>query len=103
MSGDLRDLYQQVILDHQRSARNFHALPQANRESQGHNPLCGDKVTVYVDLEGDVAVAHYLYTSASEDKDDNVEISNGRYTDVLIRTDDGWKFIAWHGGDDDQN
>ena len=54
-------------------------------------------------VEGDVAVAHYLYTSASEDKDDNVEISNGRYTDVLIRTDDGWKFIAWHGGDDDQN
>jgi len=52
-------------------------------------------------VHGDVAVAHYFYTSASQDKDDQVEVSNGRYTDVLVRTDDGWKFIAWHGGDDD--
>ena len=53
-------------------------------------------------VEGDVAVAHYFYTSAYEDKDEEVEVSNGRYTDVLVRTDDGWKFIAWHGGDDDE-
>ena len=51
-------------------------------------------------VEGDVAVAHYLYTSAFESKDGEVEVSNGRFTDVLIRTEDGWKFIAWHGGDD---
>ena len=52
-------------------------------------------------VEGDVAIAHYLYTSAFRDKDDEIEMNNGRYTDILIRTDDGWKFIAWHGGDDD--
>ena len=52
-------------------------------------------------VDGDIAIAHYLYTSAYQDKDDEVEVSNGRYTDVLVRTDDGWKFIAWHGGDDD--
>jgi ketosteroid isomerase-like protein len=52
-------------------------------------------------VHGDVAVAHYFYTTAFKDKDDEVEVSNGRYTDVLVRTDDGWKFIAWHGGDDD--
>ena len=52
-------------------------------------------------VNGDTAVAHYLYTSAYEDNDGEVEISNGRFTDVLVRTDDGWKFIAWHGGDDD--
>lgn len=52
-------------------------------------------------VSGDTAVAHYLYTSAWEDNDGDVEISNGRYTDVLVRTDDGWKFIAWHGGADD--
>lgn len=52
-------------------------------------------------VEGDVAVAHYLYTTAYEDKNEIVELNNGRYTDVLIRTPDGWKFIAWHGGDDD--
>ena len=51
-------------------------------------------------VHGDVAIAHYLYTSAYRDKDDKVEMSNGRYTDILVRTDDGWKFIAWHGGDD---
>lgn len=53
-------------------------------------------------IEGDVAVAHYLYTSAFEDKKGDVEISNGRFTDVLVRTEDGWKFLAWHGGDDDE-
>jgi ketosteroid isomerase-like protein len=50
-------------------------------------------------VHGDVAVAHYFYTSANQDKDDEVEVSNGRYTDVLVRTDDGWKFLSWHGGD----
>lgn len=53
-------------------------------------------------VDGDVAVAHYLYTSAFESKDGEVEVSNGRFTDVLIRTESGWKFIAWHGGDDDE-
>lgn len=52
-------------------------------------------------VNGDVAIAHYLYTNAVRDKDGDVEIANGRYTDVLVRTGDGWKFIAWHGGDDD--
>ncbi len=52
-------------------------------------------------VHDDIAIAHYLYTNAFEDKKDELEMSNGRYTDVLVRTDDGWKFIAWHGGDDD--
>lgn len=52
-------------------------------------------------VHDDVAIAHYVYTSAYEDKDGKVEVTNGRYTDVLVRTDDGWKFIAWHGGDDE--
>lgn len=51
-------------------------------------------------VHDDVAVAHYLYSSAFEPKDGKIEMSNGRYTDVLIRSDDGWKFLAWHGGDD---
>ena len=52
-------------------------------------------------VHGDLAIAHYLYSSAYQDKDDKVEMNNGRYTDVLVRTEEGWKFIAWHGGDDD--
>ena len=53
MSSDLGDLYQEVILDHNRKPRNFGELPGANRRAVGHNPLCGDRITVQVDLEGD--------------------------------------------------
>ena len=54
-----------------------------------------------ITVHGDVAVAHYLYSTAFKDKKGEIEMSNGRYTDVLVRTEDGWKFVAWHGGDDD--
>jgi nitrogen fixation NifU-like protein len=50
---DLTDLYQSVILDHNRRPRNYQVLPTANRVGSGNNPLCGDEVTVYVKLEGD--------------------------------------------------
>jgi len=54
-------------------------------------------------VRDDIAIAHYLFTSAdkSKSKDGKIETSNGRYTDILIRTDEGWKFIAWSGGSDD--
>ena len=51
--SELRDLYQEVILDHNRHPRNFGPLPAANRRAEGNNPLCGDRVTVYLDVEGD--------------------------------------------------
>jgi len=50
---DLTDLYQSVILDHNRRPRNYKVLPAANRVGSGNNPLCGDEVTVYVELDGD--------------------------------------------------
>jgi len=53
MGDDLRDLYQQVILDHNRSPRNRGALEGANRRAEGHNPLCGDRVTIYATVEDD--------------------------------------------------
>lgn len=52
--SDLQDLYQEVIIDHDRRPRNFCEMPAANHRAEGVNPLCGDKLTVYVDLEGDV-------------------------------------------------
>ena len=52
--SDLSELYQQVILDHNKSPRNFHKLEDATRRAEGYNPLCGDRVTVYVKLEDDV-------------------------------------------------
>jgi nitrogen fixation NifU-like protein len=50
---DLRELYQDIILDHGRKPRNFHALPHPTHSAKGHNPLCGDRVTVYLTLDGD--------------------------------------------------
>ena len=52
-SGDLRDLYQDLILDHTRKPRNFHDLPAANRRAEGYNPLCGDRLTLHVRIDGD--------------------------------------------------
>jgi nitrogen fixation protein NifU and related proteins len=52
--NDLTELYQQTILDHNRQPRNFKKLEQANRSSEGYNPLCGDRIVVYLDIKDDV-------------------------------------------------
>ena len=52
--SELRELYQQVILDHNRKPRNFGRLDGANRTAEGYNPLCGDQVRVYLDIEAGV-------------------------------------------------
>src|SRR5437867_8472033 len=54
MFDDLSDLYQQDILDHSKSPRNFRVLPDANRTAQGTNPICGDNYTLYARMDGDV-------------------------------------------------
>ena len=51
---DLRNLYQEVIVDHSRKPRNFGELADANRSAEGYNPLCGDKLTIFLHLDGDV-------------------------------------------------
>jgi nitrogen fixation protein NifU and related proteins len=50
---DLKDLYRDVIVDHNRNPRNFGKLEPADAHADGHNPLCGDRLTVYVNLDGD--------------------------------------------------
>ncbi|MFN2453603.1 MAG: Fe-S cluster assembly sulfur transfer protein SufU [Pyrinomonadaceae bacterium] len=52
--SELSELYQQVILDHNKKPRNFRKLESANRSAEGYNPLCGDQLTVYLHLENDV-------------------------------------------------
>ncbi len=52
--SDLRDLYQEVILDHQKKPRNFRVLDGANRLAEGFNPLCGDKIHLYVKMDNGV-------------------------------------------------
>jgi nitrogen fixation NifU-like protein len=51
--SELSDLYQEVILDHNRRPRNFRAMDDATRRQEGYNPLCGDRLTVYVALDDD--------------------------------------------------
>jgi nitrogen fixation NifU-like protein len=50
---DLRELYQEVILDHTKNPRNYHALADATAKATGDNPLCGDRVTVFLKMDGD--------------------------------------------------
>lgn len=52
--SDLRDLYQQVILDHKKNPRNFREIEDCNHMAHGNNPLCGDALVVYAKLKGDV-------------------------------------------------
>jgi nitrogen fixation NifU-like protein len=53
VSDDLQDLYQEVILDHNRRPRNFRAIA-GGRKAEGYNPLCGDKIMVYLNVDNDV-------------------------------------------------
>lgn len=52
--SELRELYQQVILDHNRKPRNFRRIEDADRTAEGENPLCGDRITLYLDVEDGV-------------------------------------------------
>lgn len=55
MEGDnLGNLYQEVILDHSRRPRNFRKMEGASRKAEGYNPLCGDRVTIYLSMDGDL-------------------------------------------------
>jgi nitrogen fixation NifU-like protein len=54
MTDELRDLYQEMLLDHHKRPRNFGKLHGANRRADGYNPLCGDKVTIYLLMRDDV-------------------------------------------------
>lgn len=56
MFDDLRDLYQEVIFDHNRKPRNFRVMENADREVEGFNPLCGDRLTLFLKMDGDKIV-----------------------------------------------
>ena len=63
-------------------------------------PVAHELYPYRIVVHGDVAVAHYFFSSAFKSKDGEISRSNGRFTDILVRTADGWRFLAWHGGDD---
>ena len=82
--------------------RNKASTKMWNRFNETQGKLVAHELyPLAIVVHGDVAMAHYLYTSAYKSKDGEVEMNNGRYSDVLMRTDNGWKFLSWHGGSDE--
>lgn len=82
--------------------RNKASTKMWNRFNESQGKLVAHELyPLAIVVRGDVAVAHYLYTSAYKNKDGEVEMNNGRYSDVLVRADGGWKFLSWHGGTDE--
>lgn len=61
MDQNLRELYQEIILDHSRHPRHFGALAEANHVAEGHNPLCGDKVKVYLKVDENDRIADVAF------------------------------------------
>ena len=99
---DLKDLYRDVIVDHNRNPRNFREMPDADRHADGFNPLCGDKLTVFVKLDGDrisdvsfqgsgcaisVASASLLTESVKGKTVPDAEQLFGKMHDLLTRDD----------------
>ena len=67
--SDLRDLYQEVILEHSKNPRNYRKLAEANRSAEGFNPLCGDHFQLYLRLEGErIAEASFEGTGCALSK-----------------------------------
>ena len=66
--SELSELYQQVILDHNKKPRNFRKLETANHTAEGYNPLCGDQLTVYLNLEDDAVRKSALKARAARSR-----------------------------------
>ena len=62
--NDLQDLYAEVVMDHNRRPRNFKKIDGADRKADGYNPLCGDQISLYVELNEDDAIADIGYVAA---------------------------------------
>lgn len=62
MDAELRELYQQVIVDHHRKPRNYGALEGAHRSAEGYNPLCGDRVAVELKVDANGTLEHIAFT-----------------------------------------
>ena len=68
MMSDLRELYQEVILDHNRNPRNFGLLDDANHSAEGYNPLCGDKISLTLVVDEQPLVFAGIWSDANRRK-----------------------------------
>ena len=88
---DLRDLYQEIILDHYKKPRNFALIEGANHQANGHNPLCGDRIKLFLHVEDgvvrDIRPAH----------DTNIWINGGFFAftqDIFDYLEEGEDLVA---------
>ena len=104
MFDDLRELYQEVILDHGKSPRNFRAIVDARYRAHGHNPMCGDTLEVFVETDDDGRITDTSFVgkgcaisvaSASL----MTEILRGKTVDEARRVFDGFHEMCTAGGD----
>lgn len=75
------------------STRMWDRFDREQNKGMGH-----ELYPLSIVVHGDMAVVHYLYTAAYQSRDKKTVVSNGRYTDILVRDGNAWKFISWHGG-----
>lgn len=100
--SDLREIYQQVVLDHNRSPRNYRKPDDANCSADGHNPLCGDQISVYLRMEDNsvkdvgfqgkgcaicMASASIMTETVKGRSGDEAEALFGQFHDMLTRDD----------------
>ncbi len=104
--SDLRDLYQEVILDHNKKPRNFRKLESANHRAEGFNPLCGDRVTVYLVLEGgvvkDVAFEGSGCAISTASASLMTESLKGKTADEAVTLFEGFHALVTGGGSTDE-
>jgi nitrogen fixation NifU-like protein len=101
--NELRDLYQEVIFDHYRAPRNYGPLASANRDAEGHNPLCGDQVKLHLQVEdGVIHDAHFegsgcAISTASASL--MTEMLKGRREEEALRLMDAFQRMVTGAGD----
>ena len=69
-------------------------------ESKQWDGMMHELYPLSIVIHGDTAIAHYLYTNAGKNEAGETEVTSGRFTDVLVKVGDQWKFLSWHGGAD---
>ena len=80
--------------------RNKASVHKWNRyETENSTTLLQELFPIGIVVQGNTAVAHYFYSSATEDKKGERKTAHGKYTDILVKENDTWRFLAWRGGD----
>jgi ketosteroid isomerase-like protein len=88
--------HDQPVPDDRQATEKWIRYQMAMRETTMH-----ELKPLEIQVVGNTAVVHYYFVQVSQNPDETHETVRGRFTDVLIRTGEGWKFIAWHGGEED--